>query len=73
MFICEDCIKNYIIDGVKWNESPRLIFYLRSKGPCEDCHEVKLCYDLPHNSYYHKDSEYAKRLDSEYIKKLEVK
>ena len=55
MFICEDCIKNYQIDVPKE-------FLLRSQGPCEDCHKVKLCYDVPHGKYMHKDSPMAKRL-----------
>ena len=62
MFICEDCVKNYMIDDVEWNKSTRLLFASRSNGPCEDCHKNRLCYDLPHDTYYHKNSIYAKNL-----------
>jgi hypothetical protein len=30
------------------------ILPLRSKGPCEVCGAVKICYDLPHGSYRRK-------------------
>jgi len=36
MFICEDCIKP--TDKVK--------HYLRSRGPCEVCGIVKICWDI---------------------------
>ena len=55
MFICADCIKDYIID------LPLEVLCI-SYGNCEDCKEIKPCYDVPHNDYMHKDSLMAKRL-----------
>ena len=57
VFLCEECIKDYYID------IPKLVLeHMRSTGPCEDCHEVKLCYDVPHGKYMQKDSPMAQRL-----------
>lgn len=54
MFVCDECINNFIIDG----NLERLSFTLnmRSWGRCEDCHKVKECYDLTSGTYAHKDS-----------------
>ena len=54
MFVCEDCLRDYTI-------SVNIQLVPLSRGSCEDCHKVTVCYDLPHNSYYHKNSEYARR------------
>lgn len=55
MFICEECIKNYVITGV-------VSLFLKSVGPCEDCHKQAICYDIPHNRYYRRDSQYGRQL-----------
>lgn len=54
MFVCDECINNFIIDG----NLERLSFTLtmRSWGHCEDCHKVKEFYDLTSGTYAHKDS-----------------
>jgi hypothetical protein len=58
MFVCEECIENYIIEGGLL----RLQNTLRSNGPCEDCRRTKLCFDLPHGMYAHKDSVFGKAM-----------
>jgi hypothetical protein len=61
MFICDDCINNYYIDG----DLTRLLYASRSHGLCEDCKRSKDCYDIPSGNYAHKGSvfgeQYAKR------------
>jgi len=57
MFICEECVKNYVT-----NRPPET--YRKSYGNCEDCRKICVCYDVPHNQYYHKESEYAKKLNT---------
>lgn len=44
MFICENCIGDYEI------RAP-LETCLRSRGPCEACRQMKVCYDVPHGAY----------------------
>jgi hypothetical protein len=54
MFICEDCIENYVLKLPK-------DYYNISYGRCEDCHQQKPCRDVVHNHYYHKESLWAKQ------------
>lgn len=37
-FVCEECLKE------KYENQPG---FVGSKGPCEDCGKVALCYDIP--------------------------
>lgn len=39
MFYCDDCAKK--------NEWPAPDFGPRSRGPCELCKNVRVCYDVP--------------------------
>lgn len=41
MFICADCIKEHYY-------KPVMLFIMPlSKGPCECCHYLSICYDIP--------------------------
>jgi len=38
MFICDNCLKEHYVN------QPSIV---RSKGPCEICHAVAICSDIP--------------------------
>lgn len=64
MFLCKECLKDYLVGTVRGYEPLKestLVGMPLSYGPCEDCHEMKYCYDIHHISLAHKDSEYARR------------
>ena len=66
MFICDGCIKDYVISG-------EISCLLQSRGRCESCHGSGTCYDVPHGRYYHKDSLYGRQLRFERGEKLQLR
>jgi len=67
MFVCESCIKNYYV------RFPELALMLKSYGSCEDCQKTKMCFDLPHDSYAHINSNFANEKSQQELEKLGYK
>lgn len=61
MFICDECIDNYYIDG----DLARITYAFRSHGQCEDCKQIKNCYEIPSGHYAHKDSLFGEQYKKE--------